>query len=378
MRLIAVIVACTAVLAFGPTAFGAQPEAPAHWAQAQIDTVVAAGLMAPSAAEFRPDDPLTKGELAELLTGLQSSVTVAGDPALPVTVAELDGVLVRHAGLGDAAKQFRRGLVAAGLKPPKRAGTEIVAHMLGLRPNHTPESLELGPDDPATRAEAAYSVAIVLALPDGWRVGDVQTKAAAFAVPELNEWQRRILGRAVSFLGFPYVWAGSSEKPQSLSAGDAPAGFDCSGFVWRVYKLEPFADAPQLADTLKGRTTYAMSAEVPKAARIGRGAIEPADVLFFGDNGPESKAAQIGHMGIYLGNGWFIHASSGGAGVMLSTLGGWYEERFAWARRPLAEAGLGESPAPVEAPPPAEAAPADPVTAIDTQEPDQAEIQTIP
>jgi cell wall-associated NlpC family hydrolase len=43
-------------------------------------------------------------------------------------------------------------------------------------------------------------------------------------------------------------------------------------------------------------------------------------------------------MGIYLGNGWFIHSST--YGVALATLSGWYEKRLAWGRRPLAEAGL--------------------------------------
>ena len=42
--------------------------------------------------------------------------------------------------------------------------------------------------------------------------------------------------------------------------------------------------------------------------------------------------------GIYLGNGWFIQSS--GNGVDLATLDGWYKHEFAWARRPLAEAGL--------------------------------------
>jgi cell wall-associated NlpC family hydrolase len=378
MRPIAVIAACAALLAFGPAAAAAKPEPVPHWAQAEIEAVVGAGLMAPSAAEFRPDDALTKAELADLVAGLQGSISVAGDPALPVTVTELDAVLVRHVGLGEAAKQFRRGLLTAGLKPPKRAGTEIVAHMLGLRPNHSDESLELGPEDPVTRAEAAYSVAKVLELPGSWKVGDVQTRASSFALPELNEWQRRILSRAVSFLGFPYVWAGSSEEPQALYSSNAPAGFDCSGFVWRVYKLEPFADAPQLAATLKGRTTYVMSSEVPKAQRIARDALEPGDVLFFGDKGPQSKPAQIGHMGIYLGNGWMIHSSSGGAGVMLSPLQGWYEERFAWARRPLAEAGLSEAPPVEEAPAPADAAAPPAETPTPAEPATQPEIQTIP
>ncbi len=43
-------------------------------------------------------------------------------------------------------------------------------------------------------------------------------------------------------------------------------------------------------------------------------------------------------MGIYAGNGWFVHSS--GAGVALALLDGRYRTSFAWARRPLAEAGL--------------------------------------
>jgi cell wall-associated NlpC family hydrolase len=43
-------------------------------------------------------------------------------------------------------------------------------------------------------------------------------------------------------------------------------------------------------------------------------------------------------MGIYVGNGWFVHSSS--QGTTMTTLSGWYAERFAWGRRPLREAGL--------------------------------------
>ena len=117
-----------------------------------------------------------------------------------------------------------------------------------------------------------------------------------------------------------------------------PGGFDCSGFVWRVYKLQPFDDAPALAAVLKGRTTYAMSGEVARALRIDPTALEPGDVLFFGSRGTKSKPSEIGHMGIYVGNGWFVHSSSGG--VTLQPLQGWYATELAWARRPLAEAGL--------------------------------------
>ena len=88
---------------------------------------------------------------------------------------------------------------------------------------------------------------------------------------------------------------------------------------------------------LRGRTTYQMSGEVPKRSGSGLGT-QPADVIFFGDKGPRSQPAQVGHMGIYVGNGWFIHSSE--YGVALAQLDGWYAKEFAWGRRPLAEAGL--------------------------------------
>jgi cell wall-associated NlpC family hydrolase len=79
---------------------------------------------------------------------------------------------------------------------------------------------------------------------------------------------------------------------------------------------------------------------VPAASRIRLIAIQPADVLFFGSKGARSKPSQVGHMGIYLGSGWMIHSSS--QGVALVPLTGWYARTFAWARRPLAEAGLAD------------------------------------
>jgi cell wall-associated NlpC family hydrolase len=81
-----------------------------------------------------------------------------------------------------------------------------------------------------------------------------------------------------------------------------------------------------------------MSGEVPRSARIARADLQPADLVFFGTRGPRSKPSEVGHMGIYLGNGWMVHSSDHGTTLVPMT--GWYETRFAWGRRPLAEAGL--------------------------------------
>ena len=143
-----------------------------------------------------------------------------------------------------------------------------------------------------------------------------------FQLPALSGNQRAILQVALSLVGFPYIWGGTSELPQDPFATGklVPGGFDCSGFVWRVYKLQAYSGGGNPGATLKGRTTYAMSGEVPRAKRIGIAKLQPADLLFFGSGGPKSKPADINHMGIYLGGGWFVQASSQGVSLVAALL----------------------------------------------------------
>jgi cell wall-associated NlpC family hydrolase len=337
-RLLVVAAALAAALA--PVAATAAPRRTA-WDEAQIRAVTARGLLGGDAATFRPDDPLTAGELSDLVAGLTGKPAVPpAEPDATVTITQLDAALVRGEGLYSAAAHFRTAVVAAGLKPPARFGTEAVARLLGFRTDHprSQEYLEPAPGAPATRAEAAFSAAKVLGW-QGWEVQYAKQLAAAFAPEPVSGWQQTILHQAVSLIGYPYVFAGTSEKPQTVLGTTVPGGFDCSGFVWRVYKLASYAVGTPLADTIQGRTTYAMSGEVPAAERIAFADLQPADVLFFGTKGPRSKPAQIYHTGIYLGDGWMI--DSGGTGVHLSPLtDSYYVTHFAWARRPLAEAGL--------------------------------------
>jgi cell wall-associated NlpC family hydrolase len=260
-------------------------------------------------------------------------------PDAAVSVKKLDAALVAYLGLGGAAREIQRTLAAAGLQPPANTGTEAVARMLGLRLNHPApdDGLELLPNQPVTRAEAAFSFAQVLALQDG-QAAWVQAAADGFTLPELSAWQQRLLTTAVHYVGYPYVWGGTSPGAETLFGVHSAGGFDCSGFVWRVYKLTPYADEGSLAGVLRGRTTYQMSGEVPRAARIPAAKLQPADVMFFGANGPKSKPSVVDHTALYLGNGWFVQSSS--EGVTLLPFDGWYTRTFAWARRPLREAGL--------------------------------------
>jgi cell wall-associated NlpC family hydrolase len=320
---------------------GAQAAQPTQsWAHAEIRLVVSRGLMARSVASFRPDAPLTQSALSDLIAGL-SPVQELAVPrsAAPVTMAQLDAQLVRALGVGDEASTFYRGAAAAGLRPPGRFGTETVARLLGLRKNHPAarDDLERLPSDPATRAEAAYSAAQILRF-TGWELRSVEDAAATFELPMLTPWQQKILTTAFGRIGFPYVWGGESDSPRSAFGTQPVGGFDCSGFAWRVFKVQSYPGAPKLATVLKGRTAAAMAGDVGPRRRIRPARLAPADLAFFGRGGPRAKPAQIDHMGIYVGNGWMIHSSR--YGVTLVPVTGWYAQRLAWGRRPLAEAGL--------------------------------------
>ncbi len=310
------------------------------WAQPQIRLVVSHGLMARTVASFRPNASLTQGELSTLVAELtEQPPKPPADPSAPVTMGQLDARLVRALDMSDDAALFQGAAAGAGLHPPARFGTEVAARLLGLRTNHPTgqDDLERLPNDPAPRAEAAYSVAQILTLSD-WQKQGVQDAAATFELPVYTAWQRRVLTTAVKFIGFPYIWGGESETPQSPYGAQVQGGFDCSGFAWRVYKIQSYPGAPQLANMLRGRTAAAMAGEVPRRQRIKPALLAPADLMFFGPGGPRAKPARIDHVGIYLGNGWLINSSR--YGVALAPVGGWYESRLAWGRRPIAEAGL--------------------------------------
>jgi cell wall-associated NlpC family hydrolase len=259
--------------------------------------------------------------------------------AAAASMTMLDAQLVDGVGLDAAAAEFARGARAAGLVVPARFGTEVAARLLGLRTDHPAREdfLELLPDDPATRSEAAYSAAQLIHT-SGWLVPIVQHLADTFSLPHYSKWQRRILDTAVARIGMPYVWGGTNDGAEVDFGVAARGGYDCSGFVWRVYKLTRYPGERDLASVLRGRTTYVMSGEVPRSQLVNFAHLQPADVLFFGARGPRSRPSQVDHMGIYLGNGWFIQSSE--YGVAVAQLTGRYRRKFAWARRPLREAGL--------------------------------------
>lgn len=123
-----------------------------------------------------------------------------------------------------------------------------------------------------------------VALPSGSRCwiqrGDVEFVEGAGAVPRgtVDE----VLNTARRLLGLPYLWAGTT-----------PLGIDCSGYVQLVYRLH---GVYLLRDA---RIQFTQPGLMP----VEREALEPGDLIFFG-------AERITHVGLHLGAGAFIHATT--------------------------------------------------------------------
>ena len=111
-----------------------------------------------------------------------------------------------------------------------------------------------------------------------------------------------VVGIAMRYLGIPYKWGGASPS----------TGFDCSGFVMFVYA--------QVGVSLP----HNAAAQYGYGTPVSRSQLQPGDLVFF--NG-------LGHNGIYIGGGNFIHAPHTGDVVKISSLSGWYSSTWVGARR---------------------------------------------
>jgi cell wall-associated NlpC family hydrolase len=308
-----------------------------NWDSAQQRQVVKAGLMSNVGRSFQGGSALSAAQANAAMSALslrlarqtgQSQARAAAATRSPVPVVTFDKMLVQQLGLSDVASHVQATASGAGLAPPSYFGTEVVARFLGLRYNHPAgtDQLELFPSDGITRAEAAWSLAQIAAF-GSWNVSYARDSLMGFELPAMTSGQRQALTIAVSRIGYPYVWGGTTDD---TSDGLAHGGFDCSGFVWRVFKVSglPWGRA------IRGRTAAQQAGEVPRSQRLHADQLRPGDLLFFGSAKFNSTAteANVIHEGIYLGDNWVIHSSDQGVYV-LPLQGSWLGDQFAWGRR---------------------------------------------
>ncbi len=115
----------------------------------------------------------------------------------------------------------------------------------------------------------------------------------------------KIATYARSYVGYPYVYGGSS-----------PSGFDCSGFVQYVYK--------QFGITINRTAT----AQLANGKKVSRSELKQGDLVFFGYGNTAT------HVGIYIGENQFVHAQNSSTGVVITDLSvSYYDSRYLTARR---------------------------------------------
>jgi peptidoglycan DL-endopeptidase CwlO len=153
------------------------------------------------------------------------------------------------------------------------------------------------------RARAAEAQGQQAQLAAGSVVGaSAQTPEGATVIPPSN------YGGAVSVAlgeqGVPYVWGGSS-----------PGGFDCSGLVMYAYSRVGVS------------LPHSSYAQWNMGVAVPRDQLQPGDLVFFDG---------LGHVGLYIGGGMFVHAPHTGTVVQVASLdSGWYAATYVGARRIL-------------------------------------------
>ncbi|QXI27541.1 C40 family peptidase [Pseudomonas vanderleydeniana] len=118
-----------------------------------------------------------------------------------------------------------------------------------------------------------------------------------------------VIDRAHQLIGTPYRWGGMSVK-----------GFDCSGLLVYLFQNE--------ADIKLPRTTVGMRRS--SARTVQRGSLKPGDAVFFNRNG----RGNVSHVGLYVGEGKFIHSPRSGKSVRIDSLNNAYwKKSYTLAKR---------------------------------------------
>ena len=116
---------------------------------------------------------------------------------------------------------------------------------------------------------------------------------------------QKIATYAQGYVGCPYVYGGTT-----------PSGFDCYGFVQYIYR--------QFGITINRTAT----AQLANGYWVARDEMKPGDLVFFGYGSTAS------HVGIYIGDGKFVHAQNSNTGVVITDLSvSYYDNRYLCARR---------------------------------------------
>ena len=182
-------------------------------------------------------------------------------------------------------------------------GAKVTASSLNIRSAPSTESNVLGQIPQG-------QVAQITGVNNGW----LQVKyngVQGFVSPEYieivagqaqeNTGAAAVITYAKQFIGTPYRYGGSS-----------PSGFDCSGFTSYVYKH------------FGVNLSHSSRAQYSQVTKVSRSELQAGDLVFFTNGG-----TSIGHVGIYVGGGQFIHSPSAGRSVCIESMSsGYYASHY--------------------------------------------------
>lgn len=128
-----------------------------------------------------------------------------------------------------------------------------------------------------------------------------------------NQKVYEIIEKAINCFGLKYLWGG-----KTLS------GFDCSGFVYYLYH----SYVPDLGRS--GKTQYGYGTTIEKDQLVA------GDLIYFSSDGIKNISQPVTHVGIYIGNGIFIHAANAHRGVVFNSIeSGYYYDNYLFSKRVL-------------------------------------------
>jgi cell wall-associated NlpC family hydrolase len=154
-----------------------------------------------------------------------------------------------------------------------------------------------------------YLVVVSLAAVISSASATLQTRPAIVVIQPSSAIED-VIDRAHQLLGTPYKFGGTSVSQ----------GFDCSSFLVYLFKTQANIQIP--------RTTAAMHRST--AATIKRNALKPGDAVFFKGNGH----GRVSHVGLYIGDGKFIHSPRTGKSVRIDSLSNSYwNKNYTTAKR---------------------------------------------
>ncbi len=146
---------------------------------------------------------------------------------------------------------------------------------------------------------------------EGWIVARCVDRVTSTSRSGTNSVAKKVVELAKQQLGKKYVWG-----------GNGPTTFDCSGLTKYVYgkvgvKLE--------------RVSYNQATQ---GIKVDKSKLQVGDLLFFSGINASSSSAKISHVGIYIGNGEFLHAANSSRGVVIDDLDtDYYKKHYVTARR---------------------------------------------